>query len=142
MRRTILLTAALGSLLAVVGCSPSTDSPTAGTSATSTPAVASPAAGSPAVAVDIEVLDFSLDPDAVSVTGPAVSLAVTNAGPTVHNVKVREGSGTVIFGTRDLRQGESETATNDLAPGTYVLFCSLPGHESLGITGSLTVTAP
>lgn len=142
MRRTLLLTAALGCLATIAACTPSTGGPTAGTSATPTPAAASNPAGSPATSIVLEVLDFTLDPDVVSVTGTAVSLAVTNGGPTVHNVTVREGSGTVLFGTRDLREGESETVTNDLAPGTYVLFCSLPGHESLGISGTLTMTAP
>lgn len=93
----------------------------------------------PGDAVVLVVKDFTLDPIDVAVdTGP-FALAVSNQGPTVHNVIIRDDSGTALAGTRDLREGESETIAVDLAPGRYVLFCSLPGHESLGIVGTLSV---
>lgn len=95
-----------------------------------------------AAATPIRVLDFLLDPRDVSVVGPIVALAVTNQGPTIHNLALRDASGTVLIETRDLREGELETITVQLASGTYGLFCSLPGHESLGIVGTLEVTAP
>ena len=88
----------------------------------------------------IHVLDFKLNPATVSTSGGSVSLAVTNDGPTIHNVTIRDAAGTVIAATKDLRAGESETLSTKIAPGTYVLFCSLPGHESLGVKGTLTVT--
>ena len=71
--------------------------------------------------------------------GP-VSLDVTNTGPTVHNVAIRDDAGAALGTTADLREGESETLVVDLPAGSYILFCSLPGHESLGIKGTLTVT--
>lgn len=93
----------------------------------------------PTDAVALVVKDFTLDPIDVNVdTGP-FALAVSNQGPTVHNVIIRDDSGAALAGTRDLRDGESETIAVDLAPGRYVLFCSLPGHESLGIVGTLIV---
>ena len=46
----------------------------------------------------------------------------------------------VVGATKDLTSGQSETLSVDIPAGTYVMFCSLPGHESLGIKGSLTVT--
>jgi plastocyanin len=104
---------------------------------------AATAAGASAdVAASIRVLDFKLDPATLSVTGTTLALSVANAGPTVHNVTVRDAAGTVLFGSKDLREGEAETIVHAIAPGTYVLFCSLPGHESLGVKGTLTVTAP
>ena len=89
--------------------------------------------------VGVVVKDFSLDPKDVTATGPMVSLAVENAGPTIHNVTIRDESGAVLLATRDLRPGESETISGTVAAGTYVMFCSLPGHESLGIKGKLIV---
>lgn len=71
-----------------------------------------------------------------------VSFAVENQGPTPHNVAIRDAAGEVLVTTRDLRRMDSETIAVDLAPGDYVTFCSLPGHESLGTKGTLTVTAP
>ncbi len=139
-------------LVAVAACSPSTGStpgvnpPAAGTPAVGTPAAGTPAATSPsstgvtAEVIAIDVLDFKLDPSTVNAVAGTVSLAVTNGGPTVHNVKIRDAAGATIVGTKDLREGESETVSTPLAAGTYVLFCSLPGHESLGIKGTLMVT--
>ncbi len=125
MKRVFLIIALLSLIL--VACTPTANS---GRSA------------SPDVSATIHVLDFKLDPSALSVTGTVLSLAVTNDGPTVHNVTVRDSAGTVLFGTQDLRTNESATLVHSIAPGTYTLFCSLPGHESLGIKGTLTVTAP
>jgi uncharacterized cupredoxin-like copper-binding protein len=65
---------------------------------------------------------------------------VTNDGPTFHNVTICDSSGTVVAGTKDLQPGTSETLSTKVAPGAYILFCSLPGHESLGIKGTLTVS--
>ena len=135
MRHSLIRTLVLGGVLALAACTPSTGSQGTGTG-TGAPAV------SPDVSATIQVLDFKLDPSSLSVTGTTLALAVTNAGPTVHNVTVRDAAGTVLFGSKDLREGESETVTHAIAPGTYVLFCSLAGHESLGIKGTLTVSSP
>jgi plastocyanin len=140
MQRPTLRLLVAAAVLALAACTPSTGSPPASPNSSPVPAsAAQPSADSSAT---INVVDFKLDPAALSVTGTTLSLAVTNGGPTVHNVTVRDTAGNVLFGTKDLREGESETLTHAIAPGTYVLFCSLPGHESLGVKGTLTVTAP
>ena len=142
MRLTLLRTIPLTAVLVLVACTPSTGSSTAAGNPTAAgTATTGPTATTASDATPIGVRDFELDPGTVSVTGTTVTLAVTNDGPTVHNVKVRDQSGTVLFGSRDLREGESETVTSEVEPGSYVLFCSLPGHESLGIKGTLTVSA-
>ena len=145
MHRIVLLIALCGAL-AVAACSPSmssqpTPAPTAVAPPATTPTAAVPAA-TPDAEASITVLDFKLDPATLTVAGSTLALAVTNEGPTVHNVTVRDDAGTVLFATTDLREGETETVVRAIAPGSYVLFCSLAGHESLGIKGTLTVTAP
>jgi uncharacterized cupredoxin-like copper-binding protein len=104
--------------------------------------VSSAASSTPAAADETEIIvkDFTLDPVDVTASGPTVTLAVTNEGPTVHNVAIRDAAGDVLGTTRDLRTGESEVITPDIPAGSYVLFCSLPGHESLGIKGTLEVS--
>jgi plastocyanin len=74
------------------------------------------------------------------VAGSPVTLAVTNAGPTIHDLTIRDSAGQVLGETEDLKSGASETITVDLPVGAYTIFCSLPGHESLGLKGTLTVT--
>ena len=129
-------------LLAVAGCSaggsttPSPTTPAASAPTTSVPAASASTATN---ATPITVRDFKFDTPDVAVTGE-VALAVTNAGPTVHNVAIRDAADKVVGTTKDLKTGESETLTVELPAGSYTLFCSLPGHESLGIKGTLTVT--
>lgn len=129
-----------GSLAPVVpnSASPAPASAAASAAASTAPSAAGPTAPSNATAVIVK--DFKIEPVDIKVQGKAVSLAVTNQGPTIHNVTIRDASGTVIVASRDLKTGESETISATLAPGTYVLFCSLPGHESLGTKGTLEVT--
>jgi uncharacterized cupredoxin-like copper-binding protein len=98
------------------------------------------ACGQPGVAATpVLVKDFTLEPGELTVEAAAVTLAVTNGGPTVHNVAIRDGAGTVVATTPDLREGEAAGLSASLAAGRYDLICTLPGHESLGIRGSLTV---
>ena len=145
MHRPSIRILAAATILAFAACSPSTGGQPTGATSPASPGStvgATAASASADAGATIKVLDFKLDPASLSLTGSTIALAVTNAGPTVHNVTVRDAAGTVLFGTADLREGESETVTHAIAPGTYVFFCSLAGHESLGIKGTLTVVAP
>jgi uncharacterized cupredoxin-like copper-binding protein len=39
-----------------------------------------------------------------------------------------------------LSPGAGEAIAVELEPGTYTIFCSLAGHESLGMSGTPTLT--
>lgn len=120
---------AVGLAAALAACSTST-SPS-GTAATQSSA---------AQVVVIHVADFMLDQPDLEILGPTITFEVINDGPTPHNVAVRDEAGAVLMTTRDLSVGESQTISAQLAPGDYITFCSLPGHESLGVKGTLRVT--
>ena len=123
--------------LAACGSSAATSSPTG---AGATPPASAPAASAaPTNATPITVRDFKFDTPDISVTGTVV-LAVTNAGPTIHDLSIRDDAGKVLGETADLKPNASETLTVDLPAGAYTIFCAVPGHESLGIKGTLTVT--
>ena len=139
-----------GMLLFLAGCSqpggslapvvPNSASPAPTSAVAASPAPSAAASTAPSNATAVIVKDFKIEPADIKVQGKAVSLAVTNQGPTIHNVTIRDASGTVIVATKDLKTGKSETITATLAPGNYILFCSLPGHESLGTKGTLEVS--
>ncbi len=95
-----------------------------------------------AEAVAISLADFMIDPMSLSVAGPAVTFDVTNDGPTPHNFSVRNAAGDILLATEDLAVDAEQTITGELAPGEYTVFCALAGHESLGMSGTLTVTGP
>jgi plastocyanin len=103
---------------------------------------ASMAPGASAIAtVPVTLADFTVTPGDIQVQGTTVSFGVVNDGPTPHNLTIRDDAGTVLGATPDLSQGEHATLTLTLpAAGTYITFCSLPGHESLGLKGTLVVT--
>ena len=99
-------------------------------------AISDGASGPVRTTLNISVQEFSITGDLVAPAGE-VTLLIANNGSMTHNVEVRElgqvspdvGSG----GTVSLPLG-------DLAPGTYELFCNIPGHESSGMVTTLTVT--
>ena len=132
MRTTFLLPALL---IGLVACSaPAGEDPT-------TSDVSSP--GAPSVdGLAVSVADFMIDPSDLEAAGPTVTIIVTNDGPTPHNLTIRDDADEVLAATADLSAGASETISAELEPGTYTIFCSLAGHESLGMSGTLTVTAP
>jgi uncharacterized cupredoxin-like copper-binding protein len=146
MRNNFIRTLSLVGVLVLAACTPSTGGQTTtkppATATASAPNGTGAAGANADMSATIQVADFKLNPATIEVKGTVLSLAVTNDGPTVHNVTIRQGSGPELFGTADLKAGESETLVHDIAPGTYILYCDLPGHESLGIVGTLTVTAP
>ena len=120
-------------LLALVACSAPAGSDEPGSDA---PASAS------AEALVVNVMDFMIEPTDLEVAGPTVTIDATNDGPTPHNLTVRDEAGEVLMGTEDLSAGDTATISAQLEPGEYTIFCSLGGHESLGMSGTLTVTGP
>jgi uncharacterized cupredoxin-like copper-binding protein len=79
--------------------------------------------------------DFSIDPSEISVEAGRVNVTLTNRGAAVHDLTVPD------LGIRILvSPGETVTAGLEFdSPGTYDTLCSIPGHASLGMTGSLVV---
>jgi plastocyanin len=90
----------------------------------------------------VTLADFSINPTSLEAVSSGVVLEVANDGPTPHNLTVRNDAGEVLMATADLRRDQAETISAELPAGEYVIFCSLAGHESLGMRGSLTITAP
>jgi hypothetical protein len=76
--------------------------------------------------------------EAVVKAGP-VDLEAIDAGMDPHDLRLRRGGGPVLFGTQPLAPGQILDAVVDLRPGTYHLWCSLPGHWRLGMHATLRV---
>jgi plastocyanin len=66
-----------------------------------------------------------------------VEFNASNLGEDDHDFSVRIGSTVLV--SRFLHPGEGDTARLVMGPGTYTLFCSLPGHEQLGMKTDVTV---
>jgi plastocyanin len=130
-----------GALVLLAGCG-------SGTSPTTPPATSAGAttASSPTPAGGGEKLALEANPegqlkyDKTSLTAKAgkVSIDFTNMSSLGHNVTVESASGATVGATATF-QGASKTLSLDLKPGTYKFFCSVPGHRTAGMEGTLTV---
>ncbi|HJU81021.1 MAG TPA: multicopper oxidase domain-containing protein [Acidimicrobiia bacterium] len=95
------------------------------------PAAAAETSGS---MVDVSLSEFSISGDLNVPVGP-VALRVTNNGTVAHNLRLENGPA-----TPDLGAGESAALDlGELPAGSYRLFCTIPGHESAGMSASLAV---
>jgi hypothetical protein len=71
-------------------------------------------------------------------TGP-VKLNVRNFGEDGHDLSVRNRHERVLGTLPELRPGQTGSLTVRLRrPGRFVVFCSLEGHEELGMRARLT----
>ena len=88
----------------------------------------------------VSLADFALNPDRLSApAGTELTISVTNDGHAPHTFAVDTGAG--VRETPQLGPGAAATlVVPPLEPGEYRIFCSVPGHEDLGMVGSLKVS--
>lgn len=89
-------------------------------------------------AVDAQVLvkgfEFFYEPDAVTTTG-RIELTLQNEGLILHNIEFVNISGFVL----EAQAGQSASSKLEMAPGSYIMFCSIPGHREAGMEGTFEV---
>ena len=88
------------------------------------------------VEVDVAGTEFSFDPSSVVVRkGDTVKITLKNVGNIPHNLNV-EGYGS----TRTISPGEQDTLEFVADKGgSFVFYCTLPGHRERGMVGELLV---
>ena len=65
------------------------------------------------------------------------TFVLKNTGPSPHDFRIT-GNG-VDQKTATINQGATASLTVDLTPGTYAIVCTVPGHDLLGMKGTVTV---
>jgi uncharacterized cupredoxin-like copper-binding protein len=108
---------------------------TAATPATTTPAATDPVAAT-AAALSIEAHEFSLSPSDLHAAAGTVAIQYKNAGTIQHTLVI---DGVAGFKLDVPKAGDVDTATVKLEPGTYTLYCDIPGHRGAGMEDHLTV---
>jgi uncharacterized cupredoxin-like copper-binding protein len=88
-------------------------------------------------AVQVSETEFKIKLPETALAAGSYAFDVKNDGQAPHDLVVK-GAG-VDERTKTLNAGESATLTVDLKPGTYELYCSLPGHKQAGMDLKLTV---
>ena len=99
-------------------------------------------AAQPAGSIMVTMTDYKFDPSSIKVPeGTVVFYLVNSANSNSHDMNIRDAAGNHIAGSDTVTPGDVSVFTVDnLKPGTYTIYCSQPGHEASGMTGTLTVT--
>ncbi len=113
---------------------------------------AAPAPSGPQTSVTFDASEFAFDPaDATIAADADVSVTLDNVGSVEHNWTVLQAGTTIDDETQydpsldvtslTAQAGASDSGTVNLAPGTYQFICTVPGHFSAGMHGTLEVTS-
>ena len=98
-------------------------------------------AATPAAAATITagLEEWAIQLSATTLPSGDVQINVTNNGSNTHNMALKNATNTPT--TPNLANGDTATLNfTSLAAGTYQFICTIPGHETLGMITTLTVT--
>ncbi len=85
--------------------------------------------------VEADLSEFAIDLSTASISSPG-TITVRNNGTMVHNIAVRD----TALVSPDVEAGETaELDIGSLEPGTYEIFCTIPGHTESGMSAQLTI---
>lgn len=85
--------------------------------------------------------EYSVIPSRTTVTAGTVAVELDNRGEDPHNLRVERADSSVAPFDFDLaKPGSISTQKLDLGPGTWKLYCTLPGHDALGMHALITVS--
>ena len=117
-----------------------------------------PPPGDVSTSLDVVLDEFSVSASLDSAGVGTVTFSLTNDGTMPHNFKViatdlaadalpviedefivDEGAVDVLAASADLDVGGTEDVSLDLAAGSYVLICNIPGHYESGMFTAFTV---
>jgi plastocyanin len=90
-------------------------------------------------AVTMTAVEFAFQPSTVRTSSGSVTFNLRNDGQFPHNIQF-DGQAAPIFAD-NLTSGQSESATVNLAPGTYTFYCPVDGHRDRGMVGTLTIAS-
>jgi len=98
-------------------------------------ATGKPCASPVSSTVNVEEYDFGFRLSPASVPCGTITFRQTNTGQVVHDFVIPN----VARGDR-VNGGQSTTMTSTMGPGSYAYLCTVEGHDTLGMVGTLTVT--
>jgi uncharacterized cupredoxin-like copper-binding protein len=134
-RPGLIAAAAAATALVAVGCGGGDDDTGQPTGSSRSP---SSAGGSSKLALSADPTG-KLAFDKKSLQGKAgrVTIVMKNPAALSHNVSL-EGPGLDKEG-KTVGEGGTSTVSATLKPGTYLFYCSVPGHREGGMEGKLTI---
>ncbi len=109
-----------------------------------------------ATTVDVELIEFAVNPAQDTVDAGTLTFSVSNDGTEDHSFRViepdlapdalptaasrvDEAQVIIVANIQQFAAGETQEVSVDLAAGSYVLICNVPGHYDLGMRVAFTV---
>jgi len=95
----------------------------------------------PAGSIKVTMNEYKFDPSTISAPSGKIVFFLVNGGTVSHDLVIRDSSGNRLGTSELVSAGDSVVFTvNNLAAGTYTIFCDQQGHEASGMKGTLTAT--
>jgi plastocyanin len=79
-------------------------------------------------------------PDGLTAKPGNLTITYDNPSPVPHSIAVATANGNVLGEVQPFADGKQSVELNNLAPGKYIFYCTVPGHREAGMEGNLTVT--
>jgi len=87
-------------------------------------------------------IDDVINPDLVVSPGTVVQIILTNGDGMVHDLFLPDFEVKTDYVRKIKDRTEITFATGEMQPGSYVYYCTLPGHRKAGQEGKLIVSEP
>jgi plastocyanin len=81
--------------------------------------------------------DLKFVPTSLTAAAGTITVTMTSEEAVEHDFVIEEAGDVLVVHTDP---GETASGTIDLEAGTYTFYCSIPGHRTAGMEGTLTVS--
>jgi plastocyanin len=88
--------------------------------------------------VQVTEVEYKIELPKTTFSPGTYTFVVNNKGRIVHNLNV-QGAGSTES-SQDIQPDSTGSVTAELKAGTYVLYCSIPGHRQQGMQQKITVS--
>lgn len=86
--------------------------------------------------VEVAALDIDFQPDDLAAEAGTVQVVLDNEGSIRHTLVIEEVEG---FKLEVDSNGDTDAGAVELGPGTYEVYCDVPGHRAGGMVATLTI---
>jgi plastocyanin len=80
---------------------------------------------------------LKFDSSSYTASSGEVAIRYENGGSLTHTLLIQDKKG---FKLKVTSKGDTDQGSIDLEPGTYTIYCDIPGHRSAGMHATLTVS--
>lgn len=91
-------------------------------------------------AITVSLFEWGIDPADITLAAGAHTFAAVNDGTVPHGLALTGEGVSASTPDASFAEGETQSLSVELAPGSYSIFCPVPGHKEAGMVGTITVS--